>query len=45
MLRPVIGGARWHVLRSNSKLFQTRGAATEKRRLPNTVLQNATERR
>ena len=31
--------------RSNGKLFQTSGAATEKRRLPNTVLQNGTERR
>ena len=33
------------VLRSNGKLFQTSGAATEKRCLPNTVLQNCTERK
>ena len=30
--------------RSNGKLFQTSGAVTE-RRLPNTVLQNGTERK
>jgi len=32
------------VLRSNGKLFQTNAAATEKPCLPNTVLQNGTER-
>ena len=38
-------GKELAVLRSNGKLFQTSGAATKKRCLPNTVLQNGTERR
>jgi len=38
-------GKELAVLRSNGKLFQTSGAATEKRRLSNPVLQNGTERR
>jgi len=38
-------GKELAVLRSNGKLFQTSGAATEKRYLPNTVLQNGTERK
>jgi len=38
-------GKELAVLRSNGKLFQTSGAATEKRCLPNTVLQNGAERR
>jgi len=38
-------GKELAVLRANGKLFQTSGAATEKRCLPNTVLQNGTERK
>jgi len=38
-------GKELAVLRSNGKLFETSGAATEKQCSPNTVLQNGTERR
>ena len=38
-------GKELAVLRSNGKLFETSGAATEKQCSPNTVLQNSTERR